>query len=66
MKALQCTELGGPEKLQVNEIDAPEAMPGHVVIDVKSGSINFPDVLMIQGLYQFQPPLPLFLKLVRG
>ena len=58
MKALQCIELGGPEKLQVNEIDAPEVMPGHVVIDVKSGSINFPDVLMIQGLYQFQPPLP--------
>ena len=47
MKALQCTELGGPEKLQVNEIDSPEVMPGHVVIDVKSGSINFPDLSLI-------------------
>ena len=58
MKALQCIELGGPDKLEINEVDSPSAIPGHVVIDVKSGSINFPDVLMIQGLYQFQPPLP--------
>ena len=58
MKALQCVELGGPDKLEINEVDSPSAIPGHVVIDVKSGSINFPDVLMIQGLYQFQPPLP--------
>ena len=58
MKALQCVELGGPDKLKINELDSPSATPGHVVIDVKSGSINFPDVLMIQGLYQFQPPHP--------
>jgi len=58
MKALQCVELGGPDKLKINEVDSPSVIPGHVVIDVKSGSIDFPDVLMIQGLYQFQPPLP--------
>ena len=58
MKALQCVELGGPDKLKINEVDSPSVIPGHVVIDIKSGSINFPDVLMIQGLYQFQPPLP--------
>ena len=58
MKALQCTELGGPEKLSVNEIDDPVIAAEHVIIDVKSASVNFPDVLMIQGLYQFQPPLP--------
>jgi len=50
--------LGGPDKLEINEVESPSAIPGHVVIDVKSGSINFPDVLMIQGLYQYQPPLP--------
>jgi len=58
MKALQCVEIGGPDKLEINEVESPSAIPGHVVIDVKSGSINFPDVLMIQGLYQYQPPLP--------
>lgn len=58
MKALQCVELGGPDKLQVNKIQDPEVLPGHVLIENKAGSVNFPDVLMIQGLYQFQPELP--------
>ena len=58
MKALQCTELGGPEKLKVNDIPEPKAIQDHVVIDNKAASVNFPDVLMIQGLYQFQPELP--------
>ena len=58
MKALQCTELGGPEKLIVSEVLDPVIAEEHVIIEVKSASVNFPDVLMIQGLYQFQPPLP--------
>ena len=44
--------------MQVNEIPDPEVLPGHVLIDNKAASVNFPDVLMIQGLYQFQPELP--------
>ena len=58
MKALQCVELGGPEKLVVNDVANPEIAEDHIIIEVKSASVNFPDVLMIQGLYQFQPPLP--------
>ena len=58
MKALQCVELGMPDKLQVNEIHDPELQSGHVMIENKAASVNFPDVLMIQGLYQFQPELP--------
>ena len=58
MKALQCVELGGPEKLVVNDVADPEITEDHIIIEVKSASVNFPDVLMIQGLYQFQPPLP--------
>ena len=58
MKALQCVELGMPDKLQVNEVPEPELLEGHVLIENKACSINFPDVLMIQGLYQFQPELP--------
>ena len=58
MKALQCTELGGPEKLKVNDVPEPKAIQDHVVINNKAASVNFPDVLMIQGLYQFQPELP--------
>ena len=58
MKALQCVELGMPDKLQVNDVPDPEVLPGHVLIENKAASVNFPDVLMIQGLYQFQPELP--------
>tara|TARA_B100001109_G_scaffold108396_1_gene88540 strand:+ start:161 stop:1159 length:999 start_codon:yes stop_codon:yes gene_type:complete len=58
MKALQCVELGMPDKLEVNEIPDPELQSGHVMIENKAASVNFPDVLMIQGLYQFQPELP--------
>ena len=32
--------------------------PGEVQINVKACSVNFPDLLMIQGKYQFKPPLP--------
>ena len=58
MKALQCVELGKPDKLQINELPDPEVHPDHVLIENKAASVNFPDVLMIQGLYQFQPELP--------
>ena len=58
MRALQCVELGIPHKIKKNDVPDPEASPEHVVIENKAASVNFPDVLMIQGLYQFQPELP--------
>jgi NADPH2:quinone reductase len=59
MKALICRELGTAEKLCL-EADWPEPELGEhdVLIDVKAAGLNFPDVLIIQGKYQFQPPLP--------
>lgn len=58
MKALLCREFGAIEKLRVEEIASPGPGPGEVVIDVKAASLNFPDALMVQGLYQVKPPLP--------
>ena len=58
MKALQCVELAGPEKLIFTEVDDPKLSSGQVLLDIKAASVNFPDVLMIQGLYQNQPPMP--------
>ena len=59
MRAVLCKELGPVENL-VFEPNWPDPVPGkgEVVVDVKSGSVNFPDVLMIQGKYQFsaEPP----------
>ncbi len=58
MKALQCVELAGPEKLILSDIEDPKPGNGEVLIEIKAASVNFPDVLMIQGLYQVQPPMP--------
>ena len=58
MRALLCKELGGPEKLLIEEVADPVAGRGEVVIDVRAAGFNFPDLLIIQGKYQFTPPLP--------
>lgn len=42
----------------VREVDEPALGPDQVLVDVGACAVNFPDVLMIQGLYQFKPPFP--------
>jgi len=58
MKAVLCKAFGPPESLVLEEIDAPEAGPGQVLVDVHASALNFPDVLMIEGKYQSRPPFP--------
>lgn len=59
MKAIICKEHGLPEKLELTTAwQEPELGENDVIIDVKAAGLNFPDVLMIQGKYQFQPDMP--------
>ncbi len=58
MRAVLSTSPGGPETLTIEELPDPTPGPGQVVIDVKAASVNFPDVLIIQDLYQLKPPRP--------
>ena len=58
MKAFVCREFGPVDSHKVEEIEDPRAEPGMVIIDVKAAGVSFPDVLIIQGKYQFQPPFP--------
>ena len=59
MRAVICRELTGVGGLEyVNDWPEPQAGPGEVVVEVKAAALNFPDLLMIQGLYQERPPLP--------
>lgn len=58
MKALVCKEFAGLEKLSVDEVASPTPGEGQVVVSVKFASVNYPDALMVQGKYQFKPPLP--------
>ena len=58
MKAFLCKAFGPVDTHQVEEIEDPIAGPGQVVVDIKATGISFPDVLIVQGLYQFKPPFP--------
>ena len=58
MKALICKKYGSPEDLVIKEVQSLEPQDDQVIIDVKACGLNFPDTLIIQGKYQFQPELP--------
>jgi len=58
VKALLCREYGPIEGLKVEEVPSPRPGPTEVVVEVKASSLNFPDALLVQGLYQVKPPLP--------
>ena len=51
-------ELGGPESLRLEELDPGQPAEGLVRINVRAAAINFPDALMVAGLYQVKPELP--------
>ncbi len=42
----------------VREVATPVAGAGQVLVRVRAASVNFPDLLMTRGEYQFKPPLP--------
>ncbi|MBT8313659.1 MAG: NADPH:quinone oxidoreductase family protein [Maribacter sp.] len=58
MKAVLCKEFGPPSSLVVEEVPSLEPGTKQVVVAVKACGINFPDTLIIQGLYQIRPKLP--------
>jgi len=58
MKALVCSEFGSTEDLALEQRDDLEPGAGEVLINVKAAGVNFPDILTVQGRYQFKPPLP--------
>ena len=58
MKAVLCKTLGPPESLVVDDVPTPEPGPGEVRIRVAAAGVNFPDTLIVQGLYQERPELP--------
>ncbi|MBY9066250.1 NADPH:quinone oxidoreductase family protein [Hyphomonas sp. WL0036] len=58
MKAVLSKEVGGPETLVIEEAPVPTPGKGQVLVQVKACGVNYPDVLIIQDLYQFKPPRP--------
>ena len=58
MRAWVVRELGGPESLHLEEVAAGDPPAGMVRVKVRAAAINFPDALMVAGLYQVKPELP--------
>jgi len=58
MKAILCKEFAPVSELVWEDTPDPVAKPNEVVIDIKAAGLNYPDSLIVQGLYQFKPDLP--------
>jgi NADPH:quinone reductase-like Zn-dependent oxidoreductase len=58
MKALLSRQAGGPESLVLEDVPEPVPGRGEVRVKVRAVGVNFPDLLIIQDLYQIKPPRP--------
>jgi NADPH:quinone reductase len=63
MRAAILRELGGPDALELAEIDAPVGahpmgVGGRLLIEVHAAGVSFPDLLRSRGDYQMHPELP--------
>jgi NADPH:quinone reductase len=58
MKAIRVHELGGAEKLTLEEIEKPTPKPDEVLIKVAAAGINYADTMMRSGNYLTKPDLP--------
>ena len=59
MKAVRVSALTDDlSGIDLVEIDRPQPATGEVLVHVRAASLNYPDLLMTQGKYQFKPELP--------
>lgn len=58
MRALLSITPGGPETLELTNVDSKEPKVGELRVNVLACGINYPDVLMIEDKYQFKPDRP--------
>ena len=58
MNAIICKKFAPVSELVWEEVADPVAGPGEIVIDIKAAGLNYPDNLIVQGLYQFRPERP--------
>lgn len=59
MRAWQVVDGFGVHNLRLREVAEPEPGPGEVRVRVRAVSLNYRDLLMVQGLYNPRQPLPL-------
>jgi NADPH:quinone reductase len=57
-RAATCTALTGPASIHILSVQPRALDAGEVRISVRAAGLNFPDVLMTYGKYQFRPDPP--------
>ncbi len=58
MKAILCKQFGTAQDLTLEDIQSFALGSKELLINVKACALNFPDVLLVAGKYQFKPNLP--------
>src|ERR1700760_3003591 len=59
MKAMVCERFGGPEVLAEREVaDPPPPAAGEIQVRIEARGVQYVDVLMLAGKYQFRPEPP--------
>ena len=58
MRAVVVREFGGIEQAALGEMPKPEPKAGEVLLQIKATAVNFVDLVMMSGNYQFKPQLP--------
>ncbi|TDC93193.1 quinone oxidoreductase [Saccharopolyspora aridisoli] len=56
MRAIRVATNGGPEVLELGEVEVPEPGPGQLLVDVAAAGVNFIDTYQRSGLYSMQLP----------
>jgi NADPH:quinone reductase len=57
-RAAICTALEGPSSIRIDALPRVPLSPGEARIRVRAAGLNFPDLLMTYGRYQFRPDPP--------
>src|SRR5262249_12541459 len=58
MRAIVVEEFGPPEALRVADAAMPAPGPGEVLVEIHAAPVNYVDILVVAGSYQFLPQLP--------
>ena len=55
MRAAVLSEYGSIDNLSLTEFDDPVAGPEDLIIGVRATAVNYVDLVMVSGTYQFRP-----------